>query len=193
MIRRERKVSLADNLSIECLSGKEITSDHIDAFVPFYENTYKKYRTKIFLNSRFFHILREKIPKKMLLVLAKKSHEYVAGTLSLIGTNTLYVMHWGSKIQSKLLHFETTYYQAIEFAIKHGILNIDCGQGGFHKIARGFLPVPAYHCHWFRDTEFARLVTAGLQRRLKIIGAERERLRAGSPYKADCIPISALV
>jgi predicted N-acyltransferase len=193
VIRRERKDALASNLSIARFSGKEITPEHIDKFVPLYENTYRKYRTKIFMNDRFFQLLREKMPERMLLVFVRRGNDLVAGTLSLIGGSKLYIMHWGSKVQSKFLHFEITYYQAIEFAIEHRLQYIDGGPGGFHKVARGFLPFPAYHCHWFRDADFGRLVMAGLQRRLKIIGAEQERLRSSSPYKVDRMPRPALV
>ncbi len=186
-IRRERKVLRSQGISIDRLVGSQIDSSMMDIFIPFYKNTYRKYHTRIYHNHKFFHLLLKNIPDEILMIVARKGDEIIAGSLSFFGGDRLNLMHWGSKVESKHLHFEVTYYQAIEFAIEREKRFINGGPGGAHKVARGFLPVTTRHCHWFRDPEFASLVAGGLQKRVQAIGAEQQRLRATSPYQVDRI------
>lgn len=68
----------------------------------------------------------------------------MAGALNLIGQDALYGRNWGSLVEAPFLHFELCYYQAMDFAIAHGIPRVEAGAQGEHKIQRGYLPVPTY-------------------------------------------------
>jgi len=70
----------------------------------------------------------------------------------------LYGRNWGSLETHKFLHFECCYYQAIEYAIEHGLARVEAGAQGPHKIQRGYLPVPTYSLHYIRDPGFENAV-----------------------------------
>ena len=77
----------------------------------------------------------------MLLVLALEDGRPVAGALNFIGRDVLFGRYWGAVEQFPCLHFELCYYQAIDYAIKHGLRAVEAGAQGEHKLARGYLPV----------------------------------------------------
>ena len=87
----------------------------------------------------------------MLLVLAKRAGRYVAGALNFIGADALYGRYWGGIEDHPFLHFEVCYYQAIEFAIAHGLARVEAGAQGAHKLARGYLPSETYSAHYIAD------------------------------------------
>ena len=184
-VRRERKISLQPNLDVSFVEGRKIAPEHISAFMEFYKNTYSKYTEKAYLNIKFFELIMEAMPEKLQLIMVRNDKDYVAGTLLFLGDETIYLTHWGSTIEKRFLHFEATYYQAIEFAIARGIKYVHAGPLGLHKVPRGFFASRSSHCHWFRDAEFSELVSAGLQKRSRIMRAEQERLMLSSPYKDD--------
>ena len=53
-----------------------------------------------------------------------------------------------------LFRSEVCYYQAIEFAIQHGLKKVEAGAQGAHKVARGYLPEATYSAHWIGDAGF---------------------------------------
>ena len=55
--------------------------------------------------------------------------------------DTLYGRYWGCTEEVPFLHFELCYYQAIEWAIAHGLACVQAGAQGEHKLARGYEPV----------------------------------------------------
>jgi hypothetical protein len=80
----------------------------------------------------------------------------VAGALNFIGRDTLYGRYWGCIEDHPCLHFELCYYQAIDFAIAHGMGRVEAGAQGQHKLARGYLPVTTHSLHWMRDRGLRR-------------------------------------
>ncbi|HEY2346351.1 MAG TPA: GNAT family N-acetyltransferase [Xanthomonadaceae bacterium] len=84
----------------------------------------------------------------------------IAGALFLRGGDTLYGRYWGCFEEVPGLHFETCYYQGIEYCLREGLRVFEPGAQGEHKIARGFLPVTMHSRHHFTepglDQAFAR-------------------------------------
>ena len=74
-----------------------------------------------YLTRDCFSLLGESMADQMLLVLAKRAGRYIAGALNFIGADTLYGRYWGGIEEHPFLHFEVCYYQAIDFAIAHGL------------------------------------------------------------------------
>src|SRR3546814_16184943 len=88
---------------------------------------------------------------KVVLVIAEAGNRIVAGALNLRGTDTLYGRNWGCSAHYPFLHFEACYYQAIDYAIAHGLKRVEAGAPGQPKIQRGYLTVPTYSAHWIAD------------------------------------------
>jgi predicted N-acyltransferase len=149
-IRRERRDAVLD-LDVQCLTGRDLTEAHWDAFFAFYMDTGSRKWGRPYLNRRFFSLLGERMADRVLLIMAARGGRWIAGALNLIGGDCLYGRNWGCLEPVPFLHFELCYYQAIEWAIDHRLARVEAGAQGEHKIARGYLPTPVYSSHYIAD------------------------------------------
>jgi uncharacterized protein len=182
-IRKERREVAAQGLTLEILNGAAIEPRHWDAFFKFYMQTSDRKWGSPYLTRDFFHRLGAAMADRVALVLARKDDAYVAGALNLIGADALYGRNWGSRGDYPFLHFETCYYQAIDFAIARGLQRVEAGAQGEHKIQRGYLPVPTYSAHWIADPAFRKAIADFLVRETSYVEAEISELAAHSPFK----------
>jgi uncharacterized protein len=182
-IRKERARVREQGLSLEVLTGDALTPDLWDAFYPFYLSTVDKRWGSAYLTKRFFGRLGETMPERVVLIMARHQGRYVAGALNLLGADTLYGRVWGCRREFECLHFEACYYQAIEFAIGHGLARVEAGAQGPHKLQRGYEPVPTYSAHWIRDPGFRDAVERFLIQERREMVAEMGHLRAMLPYR----------
>src|SRR3546814_6634634 len=83
---------------------------------------------------------------KVVLVIAEAGNRIVAGALNLRGTDTLYGRNWGCSAHYPFLPFEACYYQAIDYAIAHGLKRVEAGAQGQHKIQRVYQIGRAHVC-----------------------------------------------
>ena len=149
-IRRERRDALANDITIEWATGT-ITEAQWDAFYEFYLDTGSRKWGRAYLNREFFSRIGESMGERILLILCKRAGRYIAGAINFIGGAALYGRNWGCVEDHRFLHFEACYYQAIDFAIEHGLARVEAGAQGSHKLARGYMPKPTYSAHWIRD------------------------------------------
>ena len=184
-VKKERREALARDLEIEVLTGSDLKPRHWDAFFEFYLATSDRKWGSAYLNRRFFAIIGERMPEKIVLVMARRGGNYVAGAFNLLGKDTIYGRNWGSYGDFKFLHFECCYYQAIEFAITHGLKRVEAGAQGPHKIQRGYLPVPTYSAHWIPDPGFRRAIAQFLTRERQMIEHKMEGLAEYSPFRHE--------
>ncbi|HEY3911650.1 MAG TPA: GNAT family N-acetyltransferase [Stellaceae bacterium] len=184
-VKKERREALADGLDIEVLTGGDLKPRHWDAFYRFYLATSDRKWGQAYLNRKFFTLIGERMPEKIVLVMAHHDGKYVAGALNLLGTETIYGRNWGSYGDYKFLHFECCYYRAIEFAIAHGLKRVEAGAQGPHKLQRGYLPVPTYSAHWIPDPAFRRAVAQFLTRERQMVEHKIEGLAEYSPFRHE--------
>ena len=152
-IRKERAAAV-EGLEIVHLSGSELTEAHWDGFWYFYQDTGSRKWGRPYLTRSFFSMLAERMPDKVLLMLALSGGQPIAGALNLIGADTLYGRYWGCREDVPFLHFELCYYQAIDAAIARGLSRVEAGAQGEHKLARGYVPVPTWSAHYIPDAGF---------------------------------------
>ena len=182
-IRRERRDAQA-GAEIHALTGEAITEEHWDAFFRFYMDTGSRKWGRPYLTRPFFSMLGERMADRVLLVMAKRHGRWIAGALNLIGGDCLYGRHWGCVEDVPFLHFELCYYQAIEWAIDHGLPRVEAGAQGQHKIARGYLPKPVYSAHYIADPALRAAVMRFLDQERAAVEQEMEWLEEGfSPFK----------
>ncbi|NQV82739.1 MAG: N-acetyltransferase, partial [Rhodospirillales bacterium] len=143
-IRKERASVAALGLDFRLLSGSDITEAHWDAFYRFYRDTTDKKWGQNYLNREFFSLLGERMGDHVVLVMVEDAGRPVAGALNLKSADTLFGRNWGCDADYKFLHFEACYYQAIEYAIQHGLKWVEAGAQGPHKVQRGYLPRATY-------------------------------------------------
>ncbi len=184
-IRKERRQVADTELTIHQLVGREIQERHWDAFFHFYMDTSDRKWGSPYLNRRFFSLLGEQMAERVLLIMVERDGVPVAGALNLIGDETLFGRNWGCTEDYKFLHFEACYYQAIDFAIRHGLNTVEAGAQGQHKIQRGYLPVETYSAHLIPDSRFRDAVGDFLARERRQVRYERELLMTESPFKKE--------
>ena len=119
-LKKERREALADGISIDWLTGKDLTESAWDAFFAFYMDTGGRKWGRPYLNRKFFSLIGERMADDVLLVMAKRGGRYIAGAINFIGSDALYGRNWGCIEDHPFLHFEVCYHQAIDFAIARG-------------------------------------------------------------------------
>ncbi len=187
-IRKERAAVAEAGITLRALPGTEITSRHWDIFFRFYISTSDRKWGSPYLNRKFFELLGARLGEKVVLILAEKNGRPVAGALNLKGADTLYGRNWGASVDVPFLHFEACYYQAIEYAIGHGLARVEAGAQGPHKIQRGYLPVETASAHWIADAGFRKAVADFLRRERAASAHEIAALNEMSPYRNESQP-----
>ncbi|HEV2078421.1 MAG TPA: GNAT family N-acetyltransferase [Allosphingosinicella sp.] len=181
-IRRERAAAL-DGLEIEHVTGSALTEAHWDSFWHFYQDTGSRKWGRPYLTRAFFSMLGERLGDRVLLVLAKRNGVPIAGALNLIGEDALYGRYWGALQEVPFLHFELSYYQAIEFAIRRGLKRVEAGAQGEHKLSRGYRPVPTWSAHFIADPNFRAAVDEYLDAERRAVENEIEYLGELMPFR----------
>jgi predicted N-acyltransferase len=184
-IRREREAVAARGITFEHATGDTLRSEHWDHFFRFYMDTGSRKWGKPYLNRAFFSALHETMRNHVLLVLARREGRIIAGALNLIGSERLYGRNWGCSEDHPFLHFETCYYQAIDFAITRGLKVVEAGAQGEHKLARGYLPVKTFSAHHFVHTGLSRAVAEYLQSESAAVDENQKILRDHSPFRLE--------
>ena len=182
-IRKERAAIADHGLTINCLTGDDISEGHWDYFYRFYRDTTDKKWGQNYLNREFFSLLGDRMGESVVLVMVEKAGQPVAGALNLKGGDTLFGRNWGCNADFKFLHFETCYYQAIDYAIANGLTWVEAGAQGPHKVQRGYLPRPTYSAHWIADQGLRSAIERFLVDERRDIEHEMQFLAARSPFK----------
>lgn len=188
-IAKERRQALGDgDITIEAVTGGALTEGHWDAFFEFYMDTGRRKWGSPYLTRDFFSLLGQAMADQVVLVLASRAGAPIAGALNLLGPDCLYGRYWGCTEYQPSLHFEVCYYQAIDFAIQHGLGRVEAGAQGPHKIARGYLPVRTYSAHWIANPAFRQAVADYLDQERGHVENEIESLASRAPFRIDTEP-----
>jgi len=184
-IKQERRRVRDAGIELTRLCAGEASEAEWDFFTWCYRRTYRAHHSTPYLNREFFRRLAQEMPGNLMLVLARRNGEPVASALNVMGGGILYGRYWGCAEFHSGLHFETCYYQAIEFCIERGLQAFEGGAQGEHKLARGLLPVRTRSAHWLAHPQFAQAIDHFLQRETQGIGAYLDELNEHSPFKHD--------
>lgn len=182
-IRRERAQAQAFGGEIRTYSGATLRPEHWDAFWAFYQDTGSRKWGRPYLTRAFFDEIHASMAYDILLVLAERAGRPVAGALNFIGRDTLFGRYWGCIEDHPCLHFELCYYQAIDWALRHGRTRVEAGAQGEHKLARGYLPTPVHSLHMFPDPRFQKAVADYLRAETEAVGDEIDHLKAFAPFR----------
>jgi predicted N-acyltransferase len=183
-LRKERATARA-GLDFAALRGSEIGAADWDAMWSFYQDTGTRKWGHPYLTREFFDLIGERMGDSVLLLLAYRHGQPIAGALNFIGPETLYGRYWGCTEQVPFLHFELCYYQAVEWAIEHGLASVQAGAQGEHKVARGYEPVITRSAHFIPNRGFHDAVAEFLKAEREGVAAEVEWLRRDLPYRSS--------
>ena len=189
-IRQERAKVVRSGVTFRVVHGDEASEDDLLAIFGFYLKTFQDYGNSPALTLSFLRHLARTMPRNLVLFLADHGGATVAGALCLRGGDTLYGRYWGSSQTLPGLHFETCYYQGIEYCLREGLQVFEPGAQGEHKLARGFLPTIVRSRHWLADPEFAAALKPWCEDEARSVRRYAATLGAHSPFKADPEPSS---
>lgn len=188
-IRQERRRVREAGIDFVRLRGGEADEADWDFFTWCYRRTYRAHHSTPYLHREFFRRLAQAMPDNLLLVIGRRDGKPVASALNVIGGGVLYGRYWGASEFHSGLHFETCYYQALEYCIERGLHAFEGGAQGEHKLARGLLPVRTLSAHWLAHPQFAQAIEHFLQRETQGIGAYLDELVEHSPFRRSDDPV----
>lgn len=183
-IRKERAAAVA-GLEIITLRGAEIEPAHWAAMWHFYQDTGARKWGQPYLTREFFDQVGAAMGEASLMFLALRDGVPIAGALNFIGADTLYGRYWGAVEEVPFLHFELSFYRAIDWAIANGLRTVQAGAQGEHKLARGYEPVITRSAHYLPNPGFHRAVSDFVERERGAIAQELRWARTGLPYKEN--------
>jgi predicted N-acyltransferase len=183
-IRKERREA-REGIDIRILRGSAIGAAEWDAMWTFYQDTGSRKWGRPYLTRDFFDLVGERMGEAVLLFLAYRGSRPIAGALNFVGSDTLYGRYWGCIEEVPFLHFELCYYQAVEWAIDHGLSSVQAGAQGEHKVARGYEPVITRSAHFIPNRSFRNAIAEFLEAEREGVAAEVEWLRRELPYRAS--------
>ena len=183
-INKERRAVAEQAIRFETKASENITVEDWQLFYRLYCNTYLKRSGHTgYLTHAFFTLLGEHFAQHCLLVIAYQQDQAIAAALFFTDSETIYGRYWGCVEEHEFLHFETCYYQGIDYAIKHGLQRFDGGAQGEHKIARGFEPVKTYSNHWLAQPDFQQAINNFLDAEKSSIENYIEDAKGHLPFK----------
>jgi predicted N-acyltransferase len=182
-IKQERRKVREAGVTFQHLRGDEITPELWKFWYRCYSHTYRDHHSTPYLNLKFFERIGASIPENIMLALGSMNGEKICASLCLHDGNTLYGRYWGAIGFLSGLHFETCYYQPLEFCIAQGIKLFEGGAQGEHKLARGFLPVETLSTHWLKQPQFSDAIEDYLKRESSGVARYVDELNEHSPFK----------
>ncbi|SFM94407.1 GNAT family N-acetyltransferase [Rugamonas rubra] len=183
-IRAERRKVREAGVTMRQVRGVDASEADWRFFHRCYANTYAEHRSSPYLNLDFFLRIGASMPQNILLIVAERDGQAIASSLLIHTADTLYGRYWGALEHVPCLHFETAYYQPLEFCIAQKIATFEGGAQGEHKMARGFLPQKTWSAHWLAHPAFADAIERFLERESGGIEAYIDELNERNPFRS---------
>jgi predicted N-acyltransferase len=182
-LRKEREAVRAEGVEFDWLTGSDLTEAVWDTFFEFYMDTGGRKWGHPYLTREFFSRVGASMADQILLVMAKRNGRYIAGALNFFGDGILFGRNWGCTEFVPFLHFETCYYQAIDFAIARGLRKVEAGAQGAHKLMRGYMPTTTYSAHYIAHPGLRRAVDDYLKRERDAVAEHIGELAEHGPFR----------
>jgi predicted N-acyltransferase len=182
-IRAERRKVAAAGVTLRRVRGADATEADWRLFNRCYQRTYAAHHSTPYLNLDFFQRIGRTMPQNILLVIAERAGKPIASSMVIHSADTLFGRYWGELEHVPCLHFETAYYQPLEFCIEQNIGCFEGGAQGEHKMARGFLPTRTWSAHWLAHPSFADAIERFLERESGGIDDYIDELNERNPFR----------
>ena len=182
-IRAERRKVREAGVSFRRIRGRDAMEADWRFFKRCYDHTYAAHYSTPYLNLGFFLRIGREMPDNILLIVAERDGKPIASSLVMHDERILYGRYWGAIEDIPCLHFETAYYQPLEFCIAQGIERFEGGAQGEHKMARGFLPEKTYSAHWLAHPAFADAIEHYLAQEAGSIDTYIDELAERTPFR----------
>jgi uncharacterized protein len=183
-IRAERRKVQQAGVTLHRVRGVDASEADWRLFHRCYVHTYAAHHSTPYLNLDFFLRIGRTMAANILLIVAERGGQPIASSLLIHTGATLFGRYWGALEHVPCLHFETAYYQPLEFCIEQKIACFEGGAQGEHKMARGFLPQKTWSAHWLAHPGFADAIERFLERESGGIETYIDELNERNPFRA---------
>ncbi len=180
--KRERRRVAEAGIEFQTLMGGEIDAALWTRLYAFYADTFHRHGHEPYLNLSFFKQIGRTLPDRLMLKVARIGTEPIAVAIFFVGEDALYGRYWGAGGNYHSLHFETCYYQGIEYCIEHGLTRFEPGTQGEHKVPRGFVPSLTYSAHAIVDPRFEAAIRAFAARESREVDQYAAAVNEHVPY-----------
>jgi predicted N-acyltransferase len=184
-IKRERRRVSDTGITYRWLCADQLDQAAVEKMYRFYSRTIQHYGAQSYLNKEFFEYLALYFNQQTLFLFAEFDKQTIAGGLYFKSDNTLYGRYWGALDNFHSVHFETCYYQAIEWCIKNGYQRFEAGAQGEHKLARGLEPNTTYSSHWIAHAGFRQAIGDFIGSEQAHMKTYQTQMNNHSPFKTE--------
>jgi uncharacterized protein len=181
-IRAERRRVAEAGWTFEWKDGSALEPEDLDLADRCYQATFALYGNLPMLKREFFRLNAASFGPDFLLCIARQNGQALACAIFWRDQKRLYGRYWGSLVDTRDVHFETCYYQGIDYCIAHGLEWFEPGAQGEHKIRRGFLPTKTRSYHYIRHPGMRQAIKRYLQAEGEALMEYREQLRRLEPF-----------
>ena len=181
--RRDRRHVHEEGIRFRWLRGDQLDAARWPTVYAMISNTFLRRGAMPYYDLDFFMTVASSLPGNVFVVLAERRSKPVACALFYRDDRTLYGRYWGSESQYNALHFETCYYQGIDYCIATGLQCFEPGTQGEHKISRGFVPVATWSAHWMAQPEFGSAISRYLREEARHVDRYIATVDSHTPYR----------
>jgi len=182
--KRDRRRVEEHGITFRRIRGGDMTEADWSIVYTLISHTFMQRGSLPYFNEAFFIALAAALPDNLLVILAEKDQQTIATAVFFESDEVLYGRYWGADGHYDALHFETCYYQGIDYCIETGKQVFEPGTQGEHKISRGFAPETTWSAHWLAHPEFADAVSRYLDEEARHIDRYMDAVDSRTPYKA---------
>ncbi len=183
--KRDRRFVAEAGIRFRRLTGHELDADAWQIVYRLISITFMRRGSLPYFDIDFFIDISKTLPDEILVVLAERDDVPIAAAVFFVGSQTLYGRYWGADGDYNALHFETCYYQGIDYCIEHGLSLFEPGTQGEHKVSRGFTPETTWSAHWLAQPQFFDAIGEYLEAEHRHVERYMESVDARSPYKSE--------
>jgi predicted N-acyltransferase len=182
--KRERRRVAEAGIEFDTRLGGEMSDALWNTVYGFYADTFYRHGHDPYLNLDFFKRIAAAMPDQLMLKIARHGREPIAVAIFFVGEDALFGRYWGAGGNFHSLHFETCYYQGIEYCIEHGLRRFEPGTQGEHKVPRGFVPTLTSSMHDIVDPRFSAAIRDFAQREARGVDHYAAAVNEHVPYRA---------
>jgi predicted N-acyltransferase len=183
--KRERRRVAEAGIEFDTRHGGDMTDALWEAIYSFYADTFHRHGHEPYLNLSFFKRVAAALPDSIMIKIARIGSAPIAAAIFFVGADALFGRYWGAGGNYHSLHFETCYYQGIEYCIERKLQRFEPGTQGEHKVPRGFVPTLTRSAHYIADPRFAAAIRDFARREARGVDEYAASVNEHVPYHAD--------
>ena len=183
--KRERRRVAEAGIEFDTRHGGDMTDALWEQVYAFYADTFHRHGHDPYLNLNFFKRVAAAMPDSLMLKIARVGTTPIAAAIFFVGEQALYGRYWGAGGNYHSLHFETCYYQGIEYCIERKLQRFEPGTQGEHKVPRGFVPTLTRSAHYIADPRFAEAIRDFAKREARGVDSYAAAVNEHVPYHVD--------